>query len=192
MISVTCNRCFVYNEINYYCNEIQIQLSNTEINTYYVTLCSCLMSYLPLKFCLNVCLCSSFHRLTWSLSLYRYVCMYVSYIYHLGSACTEREWKHSGASLFLDQISEGVQREYVCPLGPPPSSPCRPDCVSIQSQETVWSFRAALLWGNALHAGLTSRAKAQNTTQAVSQPTPLLHQPGFKWPKHTQTWFYYY
>ncbi len=60
---------------------------------------------------------------------------------------------------------------------PPPSSPCRLDCVLIQSQETVWPLRAALLWGNALHAGLTSRAEPQHTTQAVSPPTPLLHQP---------------
>lgn len=115
----------------------------------------CLMHHLTLK---PICFLSkqiSSQRLTGSLLVFVFT-QITPLWFSMYKTCP----KHSGASLFLAQIAEGVRWEYVCSLGN--SSPCRPDCVSIQSQETAWPLRPALLWGNTLHAGLTSRVSIHN------------------------------
>lgn len=117
--------------------------------------------------------------------VFLHICLYIAeFLKHV---------KHRRLYLFLDQ---NRRRNTVgtCPSTRPPPPPCpsstsspspsSSDCVPIQSQETVWPLRAALLWGNPLHAGLTSRASPNSLP--LLHPHSHLHQHGGRQSKHSQ------
>lgn len=82
------------------------------------------------------------------------------------------------ASLFLAQITKESQRERSVHLSVPSATqpsqnlPIPPDCVLIQSQETLWPLRAALLWGNthARRAHVQGPTLLHNTPATTYQP----------------------